>query len=900
MAQKINVDTTPGLLMPTLYYSQGDIGRVFEINLSSKDGFTIPAGATVKMVATKPSGFGFEVTGTLTGSVASFTTTETMTNEAGRYPAEIRIESSGDVIGTANFMLSGEINPHPDGTVDGDAEEIIPELTLLVERAETAAELLIDCSATAVTLAAGSDATASYSDGVFEFGIPKGADGSLSSNVLAPTYSSSATYAVGDYVYYSGSLYRCTTAITTAEAWTAAHWTSVALGNDVTDLKSALSETTRNIFDKFVSSNILSGYYIDGTGNVASNASTAMVICPCAGDTQYTISKMVTEHFRVATYASKPAYQSHALTTPTTNDSAKAITITTGSTATWLGIYVYNSNHDTGVTLQQIVDTIQVELGATATDYIPHITAKDFVARGATEELTPKVEDIETNLTVLTDKSIVYGQNIANPALFGEKGTWYYQGEKYTSGSTYTDNSIAFIFEPIVGETYYIGRYNSSDGEPVSNTNYALYLSAWDEDGNYLSYDVEQNVSEFTAKEHTAKVALTLMLYSGASQVANAYVSTTACPASFVPYSEYDMHSAKADIDALKEGGVALNINLPSTLYAVIGEELNIYFDNIINADASEYHVNVDCSVGEQLERCYRITPTTVGQYPITISYEKNGAVLQKSATLKVLNADTTTEQTIKVLVIGDSTTNGGVAVHKLMDDASGKRIAVSLLGTRGDAPYLHEGRSGWTANYYVNVQSDGTYTNAFYNPSTQTFDFSYYLSNNNIDDPNLVIINLGINDVFNPTNDDDLATAINTYLACVEDMIDSIQSAVPTAKIGIAITIPPNYSQDSFGKAYGCGQSRARYKVNNNELGKSIINTFTGRTSENLYVIPIHTNLDTKYNMATEQTQVNSRNEETYTSPTGYASVHPATSGLWQVADIYWYTLTAIFTNSY
>lgn len=672
------------------------------------------------------------------------------------------------------------------------------------------------------------------------------------------------------------------------------------LDNEVTNLMSALSETTRNIFDKYISSNILSGYYIDGSGNVASNASTAMVICPCAGDTKYTISKTVTEHFRVATYASKPAYQSHSLASPITNDSAKAITITTGATATWLGIYVYNSNHDTGKTLQQIVDTIQVELGATATEYIPHITAKDLVARGILDGLEPRVNTIGTDLAVLTDKSIVYSQNIANPALFGEKGTWYYQGVKYTSGNTYTDNSIAFIFEPIIGETYYIGRYNASDGEPVSNSNFALYLSAWDEDGNYLPYDVEQNVSSFTAKEHTARVALTIMLYSGASQVANAYVSTTACPASFVPYSEYDMHSAKSDIDALKSGGISLNVNLPNKIYAVIGSELNIYFDNIINADASEYHINVDCSIGEQLERCYRVSPTAVGSYSLTITYEKNGAETSATTTLVVTNADTTNEQTVKVIVIGDSTTNGGVAVHKLMDDASGKRITVSLLGTRGDAPYLHEGRSGWTAYNYVNVQTDGTYTNAFYNPSTHTFDFAYYLSNNNIDDPDLVIINLGINDVFNPTNDTDLATAISTYLACIEDMIDSIQSAVSTAKIGIAITIPPNYSQDAFGKAYGCGQSRARYKVNNNELGKNIISNFVGRTSENVYVFPIHTNLDTKYNMATEQTQVNSRNEETYTSPTGYASVHPATSGLWQVADVYWYTLTAIFTNSY
>ena len=47
--------------------------------------------------------------------------------------------------------------------------------------------------------------------------------------VIAPQYSASGTYAVGDVVIYNGDLYRCTTAITRAEAWTPAHWTAVSM-----------------------------------------------------------------------------------------------------------------------------------------------------------------------------------------------------------------------------------------------------------------------------------------------------------------------------------------------------------------------------------------------------------------------------------------------------------------------------------------------------------------------------------------------------------------------------------------------------------------------------------------------------------------------------------------------
>lgn len=58
---------------------------------------------------------------------------------------------------------------------------------------------------------------------------------------IADPYDATKTYAVGDYVIYNGKLYRCNTAIYTAETWTAAHWTETQMTDDVADLKSALT-----------------------------------------------------------------------------------------------------------------------------------------------------------------------------------------------------------------------------------------------------------------------------------------------------------------------------------------------------------------------------------------------------------------------------------------------------------------------------------------------------------------------------------------------------------------------------------------------------------------------------------------------------------------------------------
>ena len=54
---------------------------------------------------------------------------------------------------------------------------------------------------------------------------------------FADEYSASATYAVGEYCRYGGDFWRCTTAITTAEAWDSTHWTKTTIGAEMYLLK---------------------------------------------------------------------------------------------------------------------------------------------------------------------------------------------------------------------------------------------------------------------------------------------------------------------------------------------------------------------------------------------------------------------------------------------------------------------------------------------------------------------------------------------------------------------------------------------------------------------------------------------------------------------------------------
>jgi len=105
---------------------------------------------------------------------------------------------------------------------------------------------------TVSTLSPGSPATAEITgtrdEPRLNLGIPQGVPGEVPAASIAPAYDASSTYAVGEYVMHNNSLYRCTTAITTAEAWTAAHWTAAQIGDDLADCSRQLSDLDEDVY----------------------------------------------------------------------------------------------------------------------------------------------------------------------------------------------------------------------------------------------------------------------------------------------------------------------------------------------------------------------------------------------------------------------------------------------------------------------------------------------------------------------------------------------------------------------------------------------------------------------------------------------------------------------------
>lgn len=165
----------PGACSPEVHLSQYDKGRVVPFKLADgKSAYDVPAGSAIVVKATKPSGLGFVVPVTFDGDTATMTITETMSNEYGRFPAELSITNGGTLIGTANFVMNVEKSPHPDGTVDGDAETLLPELRLLVDEIRESNAKVESMTASATSLPAGSEPTAEYDPDTnnLAFGIP--------------------------------------------------------------------------------------------------------------------------------------------------------------------------------------------------------------------------------------------------------------------------------------------------------------------------------------------------------------------------------------------------------------------------------------------------------------------------------------------------------------------------------------------------------------------------------------------------------------------------------------------------------------------------------------------------------------------------------------------------------
>ena len=356
---------------------------------------------------------------------------------------------------------------------------------------------------------------------------------------------------------------------------------------------------------------------------------------------------------------------------------------------------------------------------------------------------------------------------------------------------------------------------------------------------------------------------------------------------------------------------------VPSTIYAVVGHECNVYLDNVIrtyvrgnyvNTATNLYEFTVTCANGLQQNERWTYTPTAgqVGSVPWSISVAFAGVTLATASATVVTSAATASASvTRKLLAIGESTSDTGSTwlceLQNLCNynctsptvGGGADNLTLTMVGTNTytgpDAGSTTrtvscEGHTGETTDWFLGSSSPFWYSTAF--------NFGHYLTANSITMAagDWVFLVLGINDVIlacNGTTYDvpNTSRAVQT-IANYNTMIASIQKAVPGIRIALCLTIPPSAYQDSFPTYFvNNGMTQARYRRNRDLLVENLIPAFDNQRSNGIYVCPIGLGLDTVHNM--NISTVSYPNIRSALSCTrGTHPVHPANPGYYQMAD--------------
>lgn len=309
---------------------------------------------------------------------------------------------------------------------------------------------------------------------------------------------------------------------------------------------------------------------------------------------------------------------------------------------------------------------------------------------------------------------------------------------------------------------------------------------------------------------------------------------------------------------------------IPLSDYYVSTKQQRLYFNEIADFDYNGYFtVSVDGAtypevtvgtngISDYIE--FNVSSTKI--FTVTIKYYYHGASVD-SITINI-HATTDSLPTKKYMFIGDSLTDAG-CMQNYFKEING--AAVKLYGTRGSGDCLHEGRSGWTVGDYFAQNKNGL-INPFYNPTTATFDFAYYMSNNaSFADVDIVNIFLGRNNGFN-----------TSILHQLDEMITSIKEY--NSNIIVTVMGAYNVACNSSGTGKYL-QSAGEFNFTAHRYNKAFYDRYSGNDS--VKIIPAHCNLDNKYDYTSADVPVSAVDERTINVYTD--NVHPDERGYKKLA---------------
>ncbi|HEY5585723.1 MAG TPA: SGNH/GDSL hydrolase family protein [Ruminiclostridium sp.] len=467
---------------------------------------------------------------------------------------------------------------------------------------------------------------------------------------------------------------------------------------------------------------------------------------------------------------------------------------------------------------------------------------------------------------------------VVNP----ENATFFVTGNNLLNINT---ASVGYYVNQTDGNLNANASYTTSDFIKVNpNTTYTRSDS-----NRVVFYDVNQvfisGLASATTVTTPSNAQYMKVSFSGSTSQSRVSVGNV-----LMPYEPYKCVIPNTLL-GLTDTASSLLINIATIIPAVVGHEVNVYFNNIMCVDnINNYQINVVCSKGRQQVERWTYIPVAgdVGDIAITFEvYQKYVSIASVTSTIRVSATTKGTGQTLKVAILGDSTIANNNMINELANLFSTDAMHLTFIGTQGVSPNFHEGYSGRSTNWlYTDAASPFVYSSAF--------NYATYLSSHSLATPDVVMLNLGINDMFDYTDDANVLLGIQAMITQYDAMIANIKLSNANMKFGICVTVPSG-NEDAF-DGYNCGQTSWRYNRNNRLLTNALINYFKGKEAQYIYLVPINVNLDTVNNILLNTAQpINSRNPLLLARQ--YNGVHPGVYGYYQIADMDYYWLKSIVT---
>lgn len=506
-----------------------------------------------------------------------------------------------------------------------------------------------------------------------------------------------------------------------------------------------------------------------------------------------------------------------------------------------------------------------IEKGTEMTDYEPFQgVVEEIKIKDGVITIPEKVSELENDAGYITaDEAITNDEMfdlVPSKNRLNLNDDNYIIGQAVSSGSgnptEYADGAISGYIAVVSGENLVASARRIADGENGYRTNQTVNARwyGYDENKQYISsaymfggkdyYTVPEGIA-YIRVAHNTKVYTEWMVEVGAVNTA------------------YEVY--KEPVKVIKNGLYKSTphnskpLALPQTIYAFANLPIMTYLRNIMVYDINDVYVSMlTSSKGKLYKDRWEYTPNKAETFIAKYIIENHNGDVLNSKDVNIIVKVASEKDSLTALVIGDSTVEAGVETEKMSALATAENYSLTLLGTKGNEAKnnWHEGRGGWTAQDYCEKASKPNsngqaVTNAFYNPATATFDFSYYMTQQGYSGVDCVFIQLGINDLFGYKEDTELARGISNYLSNLEKMINSIHSYDANIKIVLNMIIPCINDQDKFTEIYGMTQTTWRCRKNTYEGNISLMNRFSN--VENVYISSYNSAIDTVNNIPSD-----------------------------------------------